>query len=129
MLDHQHLIVRAEVMSPPTCTNLVKDWLKEIIDAIGMKLASGLEANPISYYCELDNNKGLTAAAILETSHVVVHFWDDVVPGIMQFDLYSCSHIDIDMIFSYLTQFKVKKVQYKFIDRNHGLADISEGRF
>src|ERR1700691_1915391 len=127
MLDHQHLIVRAEISNPPTDTSSVKLWLEELIIGIGMNLAIGLEANPIAYYCTQLGNRGLTAAAILETSHSVVHFWDDINPGIMQFDLYSCSCVDIDQIFNFLTIFKPIKIEYKFLDRDSSLTVISSG--
>jgi S-adenosylmethionine/arginine decarboxylase-like enzyme len=129
MLDHKHLIVRAEVDKPPTSIITVKAWLTKIIDGIGMKVAQGLEANPIAYYCNLPGNRGLTAIAILETSHCAVHFWDDIIPGIMQFDLYSCANIEIDHIFNYLLVYEPKKVEFKFLDRNYGLKELSNGFF
>jgi S-adenosylmethionine/arginine decarboxylase-like enzyme len=127
MLEHRHLIIRAEVRNPPTCPEYIKKWLVDVISSIGMKLASGLEANPIAYYCDLPGNEGLTGAAILETSHSVIHIWDSDSPAIIQYDLYSCSDIDLDVIFAQLEQFEPFKIEYKFFDRDHGLTLVVEG--
>ena len=124
MLEHQHIIVWAEVNNPPTCPLAIKQWLGSVVEGIGMKLAVGPAANPISYYCDLQGNKGLTGVAILETSHCAIHVWDDVKPGVMQFDLYSCSKIDPQQIFKFLEPFGIVKSQYKFLDRSNGLTDL-----
>lgn len=117
MLDHKHLIVRAEVTHPPSDPAFIKEWVKEIIHSIGMKLAVGPEANPISYYCNLEGNTGLTCVAILETSHCAIHVWDDVSPAIVQFDLYTCSELDPAHIFPFLEPFGIVSLDYTFIDR------------
>lgn len=127
MLEHKHIIVRAEVANPPSDPAYIKEWLARVVHAVGMKLAVGLEANPISYYCNLEGNEGLTGAAILETSHCAIHVWDKDDPAIVQFDLYSCSAIDINVIFDHLSEFNPSKVEYKFIDRENGLTMIEEG--
>jgi S-adenosylmethionine/arginine decarboxylase-like enzyme len=130
MLEHQHIIIRAEICNPPVDIVVAKAWLSEVVNGIGMKLAAGLECNPNAYYCELEGNRGLTCMAILETSHCVAHFWDDVNPGIMQFDLYSCSCIEVEQILEFLEPFQPLKVEYKFLDRNTELRDLgSETRF
>lgn len=128
MLEHQHLIIRAEVNKPPTSPEWLKQWLVQIIQDIGMNLAKGLEANPISYYCELDGNQGLTGAAILETSHTAFHSWDDVVPAVIQYDIYSCSAVDITKIISHFDQFEPIKLEYKFLDRATDLIELSSGK-
>lgn len=128
MLDHQHLIIRAEVNKPPTSPEWLKNWLVEIIQGIGMNLAKGLEANPISYYCKLQGNEGLTGAAILETSHTAFHSWDNISPAIIQYDIYSCSTIDVEKIISYFDQFDPIKLEYKFLDRATDLIELSSGK-
>jgi S-adenosylmethionine/arginine decarboxylase-like enzyme len=127
MLEHKHVIVRAEVDAPPTCPVFIKQWLADLIAAVGMKLAVGLEANPISYYCELDGNVGLTGAAILETSHTAIHVWSEDKPAIMQFDLYTCSTLDLDVVFKHIDQFKPTKIEYHYIDRDKNLTLLDRG--
>lgn len=127
MLEHKHIIIRAEVAKPPKCPVYIKDWLSRIVTGIGMKLAVGLEANPISYYCDLEGNEGLTGAAILETSHTVIHVWDNDAPAIVQYDLYSCSCIDIDLVLSFFDEFEPSKIEFQFIDRENGLTMVERG--
>ena len=127
MLEHRHVIIRAEVSNPPTSPEFIKQWLTAVIHSIGMKLAVGLEANPIAYYCDLDGNQGLTGAAILETSHTAIHVWDSDSPAIIQYDLYSCSAIDLDVIFAHMEQFKPTKIEYKFFDRDNDLTMVTQG--
>lgn len=127
MLEHQHVIVRAEVLNPPKSPEFIKEWLANVIESIGMKLAVGLEANPIAYYCDLEGNEGLTGAAILETSHTAIHVWDADSPAVVQYDLYSCSKIDLDTIFAHLEQFKPVKIEYTFLDRENNLTLVEKG--
>jgi S-adenosylmethionine/arginine decarboxylase-like enzyme len=41
---------------------------------------------PIAKYLDVPGNRGLTVAAIIETSHIVMHCWDECSPGLMQLD-------------------------------------------
>ena len=41
MLVHKHLIIRAECLDPPTCPNYVEQWLKNVVELIGMKSCKG----------------------------------------------------------------------------------------
>jgi S-adenosylmethionine/arginine decarboxylase-like enzyme len=124
MLKHKHLIVRAEVDNPPVRAEYVKKWLEVIIEGIGMKLAKGPEANPIAYRCNMEGNEGVTGAAILETSHCVIHVWDGDRPYIVQFDLYSCSDFEVEEVLRYVNLFCPTKVEYRFFDRENGLTEI-----
>jgi hypothetical protein len=64
---HQHLIVRAEVAKPPLEADLatVCAWMSKLIADIGMKELAPARAR----YCPVPGNRGLTADAIIETSH------------------------------------------------------------
>ena len=33
--------------------------------------------------------------AIIETSHIAMHIWDEPKPALMQFDVYSCGEFDV----------------------------------
>ena len=116
-----HLIVRAEIRKPPTDPEAVKDWLRRLIDTIGMKLASGLEANPIAYYCDVAGNRGLTATAIIETSNVTLHTWDECDPAELQFDLFTCGRLNGDAVFAMLAEFEPTRAEFVVIDRAGGL--------
>jgi predicted flavoprotein YhiN len=70
-------------------------------------------------------NRGITGAAIIETSHIVVHFWDEVSPALMQFDVYSCGELDPDKICNKIKKdFNTTKIEYKFLDRENDLSEL-----
>jgi S-adenosylmethionine/arginine decarboxylase-like enzyme len=120
MLVHKHLIVRAEVEHAPTERSWTERWLKQLVEKIGMKVCAG----PISQYVDMPGNRGMTAVVIIETSHIAVHFWDEPSPNLMQFDVYTCGPINPQDVLEELETFGVQKVEYKFLDREHGLKEI-----
>tara|TARA_B100000927_G_scaffold235192_1_gene195705 strand:- start:657 stop:1034 length:378 start_codon:yes stop_codon:yes gene_type:complete len=122
-LDHKHLLVRAEVNNCPSEgeLSLVLSWMKKLINTIDMKLLQG----PNISYIDQPGNRGITCMALIETSHIVLHIWDEADPGIFQLDVYSCKSFDIGTVINCLSSsFEVKKIEYKFLDRNTGLTFI-----
>ena len=117
---HKHIIVRAEVLNPPSDDNLVSEQVKTLIERIGMKLLMG----PYAKYVHMEGNRGLTVAAIIETSHVVMHTWDECDPAMIQLDVYTCGELDTDVVFDFLKQFDPVKIDYKYLDRETGLQEI-----
>ena len=121
LLVHKHLIVRAEVYRPPMDEDILRRWLEEFISEIGMKVMMG----PFVQYSNMVGNRGITGAAIIETSHIVMHVWDEVHPALMQFDVYSCGEFDPETICKKIEKdFTVHKIEYKFLDREHDLQEI-----
>lgn len=120
MLVHKHLIIRAEINNPPRDPDWVIGWLKELTGKIGMKICMG----PISAYVDVPGNRGLTAVVVIETSHMAIHVWDEESPGLIQMDVYTCGKLDTDIIFKELEQFDPVKLEYKYLDREHGLTEI-----
>ena len=86
LLVHQHLIIRAEAARPPVDEEQLTEWMKEFVDSIDMKIFMG----PYVKYCQMEGNRGITAVAIIETSHIAMHIWDEPKPALMQLDVYSC---------------------------------------
>jgi len=125
ILDHKHLIIRGELISPPRDTEYLKEWLRATVKAIRMNLVKDIPENPIAFYCDTVGNRGLTALAIIETSHLAVHVWDEDYPGIIQMDVYSCADFTPHAVIARLEEFEPLKVEYKFIDRNRGLTEIN----
>jgi S-adenosylmethionine/arginine decarboxylase-like enzyme len=119
-LVHKHLIVRAEVNSPPKDETRAKEFLRELIEGINMKILFGPEAK----YVDIPGNRGLTCFAIIETSHVVMHTWDEMDPGVIQLDVYTCGALNTDVVFDFLKQFDPVKIDYKFLDRENDLHEI-----
>ena len=121
LLVHKHLIVRAEAVKPPMDETYLTEWLKDFISYINMKVLMG----PYVIYHDVPGNKGITGAAIIETSHIVMHVWDEPSPALMQFDVYSCGEFDPEVICKKITKdFDVTKIEYKFLNRETGLQDI-----
>lgn len=120
MLDHQHFIVTCEVNKPMRSAEEANAWVKSLIKKIDMKLAviPGF-TNPTCYYCEHEGNRGLTCVAIIETSHIAMHCWDEGVPGQMQLDVYSCKKFDRNDVLAAIEQFEPTNIVTHWFDRNY----------
>lgn len=118
--EHKHLIVRAEVEKPPIDPTWATNWLTHLVQKIGMKILMG----PYATYCAVPGNAGLTAAVIIETSHIVLHVWDEGPIGELQFDVYTCSSLNPHDIFQELDQFSPIKIEYKYLNREQGLKEV-----
>ena len=121
LLVHKHLIVRAEAVKPPKDEEQLKEWMKDFVEAIHMKIFMG----PYVKYCTMPGNRGITGVAIIETSHITMHIWDEPQPALMQFDVYSCGDFDVEAICKKIKDdFNIEKIEYKFLNRETGLQDI-----
>ncbi len=126
VLVHKHLIIRAEAVSPPMDEEFLRRWLKKFIEEIGMKVMMG----PYVKYSNMVGNRGITGAAIIETSHIVMHVWDEPNPALLQFDVYSCGEFDPETICDKIKKdFNTTKIEYKFLDREHDLKEIYKINF
>src|SRR5210317_851102 len=119
-LVHKHIIIRSEVLNPPVSENLASEQVKDLIERIGMKLLMG----PYAKYVTMPGNRGLTVASIIETSHIVMHTWDECDPAIIQLDVYTCGPFDPNIVFTWLEQYKTTKIDYKYIDRERDIKEI-----
>lgn len=119
--EHKHLIIRAEVRNPPVDPLWATNWLAHLVQKIGMKILMG----PYATYCPVPGNAGLTAVVIIETSHVVLHCWDESELGEIQLDVYTCSHLNPSDIFEELEQFGLENLEYKYLDRDKGLKEVN----
>ena len=116
---HKHLIIRAEANRVPTDEEQLTEWLREFIDSINMKILMG----PYVKYCKMEGNRGITGIAVIETSHIAIHVWDESNPALMQIDVYSCAEFDVDEIANKIkSDFDVVKLDYKYLNRETGLT-------
>ena len=116
---HKHLIIRAEANRVPTDEEQLTEWLREFIDSIHMKILMG----PYVKYCRMEGNRGITGIAVIETSHIAIHVWDEPNPALMQIDVYSCAEFDVDEIANKIkSDFDVVKLDYKYLNRETGLT-------
>jgi len=121
---HKHLIVRADIGWTPKEEDLnkISDWIRSLIRKIEMKLLAG----PYTTYVNEKGNKGMTSVAIIETSHIALHIWDETNPGLMQLDVYSCADFTPQDVFDEIEQtFDTKKIEYKFLDREKELGEVN----
>tara|TARA_A100001201_G_scaffold143447_1_gene145139 strand:- start:860 stop:1348 length:489 start_codon:yes stop_codon:yes gene_type:complete len=123
-LVHKHLLVRAEVNSPPLFKDRQKldDEMKSLIKNIDMKILSG----PHTEWSDVEGNEGYSSVAIIDTSSITFHSW--LEPSVIQLDVYSCKEFKIKTIFTWLAQFDIEKLDYKYIDRDNGFKtlDVNE---
>ena len=116
------MIIRAEVLNPPTNENIASNQVQTLIDRIGMKVLMG----PFARYVNMPGNRGLTVAAIIETSHIVLHSWDETDPAMIQLDVYTCGAFDPRTVFEWVEEYyNPVKMEYKYLDREHALTPAS----
>ena len=108
------------VTQPPKSIKEVKTWVKDLVPKIKMRLMG----EPLAFYCDKKGNKGATCVAVIETSHIALHVWDENNPSLIQLDVYSCSKLYENVVFEHLEQFKPEKIQYKLLDRNNSLITV-----
>lgn len=124
MLYHKHLLVNAKVKNPINTEEQGIEFLKDLVNQIDMKIIKG----PFASYVDKDGNKGLTAIVMIETSHIAFHIWDEVDPGLIQFDLYTCGQLDLDKVMSiFKSTFDVQSLDYVLFDREHGFKVEANG--
>ena len=123
-LVHKHLIVRAEVNSPPLFKDREKldNEMKSLIKNIDMNILSG----PHTKWSDVEGNEGYSSVAIIDTSSITIHSW--LEPSLIQLDVYSCKDFKIKTIFMWLAQFDIEQLDYKYIDRDKGFKDLNENQ-
>jgi S-adenosylmethionine/arginine decarboxylase-like enzyme len=124
VLQHKHLIFRIETPTPPTDVIVLENWMKSLINKVGMELYAG----PVVKYLNEVGNRGLTGVCVIKTSHLALHCWDEPSPGIIQFDIYSCGQLNIEDVLEELQAFNPSKIEYKFLDRESGLKLIGDSQ-
>ena len=121
IIKHKHLIIRAETNKTPTDPKWLHSWLVKVVQEIKMDICQG----PITAYVDVPGNKGLTGVVIIETSHIVMHVWDEPHPALIQFDIYSCGEFKhTEICKKIMDDFDIHKIEYKYLNRETGLQDI-----
>ena len=122
MLVHKHLIIRAEVREPIINTDVAIDWMRRLIKDIGMEITEN--GGPYADYVKKEGNCGIAGVAIIETSNIGIHIWDQETPPLAQIDVYSCSDFSVNQVLPYVQEMKPTKISYKFLDRENCLQEI-----
>jgi S-adenosylmethionine/arginine decarboxylase-like enzyme len=123
VLHHKHLIVRAEVRRPIVDAAACADWLRRLIADLGMNIMIGPEA----VYSDMEGNRGVTGFAVITTSHVAIHIWDEVAPALVQLDVYTCGAHDPSVILRHIEEMEPVKVEHCYFDRENGLKELTSG--
>ena len=118
--NHQHLIVKGFFNNPPKEIEIINNWFVELVNKVNMVVVAG----PTSVYVTEEGNEGLTGTVTLATSHASIHIWDNTLPSLFQFDIYSCSEFDVNIVLEHLNNFSLMDYEYILIDRNNGLKVI-----
>ena len=58
------------------------------------------------------------------TSHTAIHIWDEVEPALVAFDLYSCSSIDLNVVWKHFLVMEPDEIIYKFLDRESNFDTV-----
>ncbi len=124
---HKHFILRAEVKHPPgeKSKQRIWNWMFFLIKDIGMKIMFGPEVR----YVRTEGNEGLTAVAIIETSHVALHVWDKQDPPLLQLDVYTCGPFKPEVVLQAIKEFIPTKIQWKYLDRETDLKTVDIGQW
>ena len=120
MLEHKHIIIRATVKKPPMQVDVIKQWMRNLIEKINMKPLGDM----VAVYVEKKGNRGLTCLQAIETSHIAFHSWDEDNPAVVQLDVYTCSHLNKQTVFDALEKFEPVNINYLTLDREKYLEII-----
>ena len=123
-VKHLQQIIIGQVTKPPTDVDVVKQFMRDLVEAIGMKRL----IEPQAVYVEAVGNKGMTSCVLIETSHIAWHVWDEESPARLQFDLYTCGSLDKDVVIGAVKErFELVSADYRIYDREHGFVLLEEG--
>lgn len=122
--QHNHLLINAKTSFPPRSKRKLKKWLKQLVHDIGMHRIAG----PFVHYVDKPGNKGLTAVVMIETSHIAIHIWDEPIPAHVQFDIYTCSGLDVDKtLLEIVANLQITQIDWVFYDRENGFKEVARG--
>ena len=117
---HKHLIIRAEVNRPLRNEKETKQWLRNVVKKIDMKIIKG----PYVSYVSKKGNRGITGVVMIETSHIAVHIWDETTPALVQCDVYSCAEFSSNEVLSEFMDMEVTKIDHIILNRANEIKTI-----
>lgn len=110
---HKHVIIRSYVSNPPNSEEILKEWCRDVISRVGMRVLDGPHA---VYSADVPGNEGFTATAVLDFSHLALHAWD--VNGLIELDLFSCKEFDPAILLEKLNEFGIISYSTLILDRD-----------
>ena len=121
MIEHNHLLVMSEIDIALSNSDEAEAWMASLITALGMTAL----ITPKAVYCDTVGNRGVTVICAINTSHIVLHLWDEGQPK-LQLDVYTCKPLDLSVVWAAIEQFQPKNPKYKFYDRKDGFKLVAE---
>ena len=125
MVDHKHLVIRAEVAKPFTDPTTTINWMKKLVADLGMVITES--GGPHCDYVDKPGNAGIACMAMIETSHCALHVWDKANPAVAQLDVYSCREFDMAVVKEALNEMEPRCAEWRLFDRNSELKEINHG--
>jgi S-adenosylmethionine/arginine decarboxylase-like enzyme len=123
-VNHLQQIIIGQVTKPPTDVDVVKQFMCDLVESIGMKRL----IQPQAVYVEAVGNRGMTSCVLIETSHIAWHVWDEQTPGLLQFDLYTCGDLIAEQVLEIVKEFfGLTKYSVKVFDRAKEFTQINDG--
>jgi S-adenosylmethionine/arginine decarboxylase-like enzyme len=120
-VNHLQQIIIGQVTNPPTDVDVVKQFMCDLVESIGMKRL----IEPQAVYVEALGNRGMTSCVLIETSHIAWHVWDEQTPGLLQFDLYTCGDLVAEQVLEIVKDFfGLTNYSMKVFDRAIQLKEI-----
>jgi len=113
--EHKHVIVRAELNWFYNGTQEIH--LHEFMTGIIRDLKMNLMKGPMSCYLDRPGLKGWSSVVLIETSHIVLHSWDEDSPVLLQLDVYTCGEMNLEVVQRALAPYGIRKFDYYLIDR------------
>jgi len=124
MLQHKHILINARVKNPLKSTEDAVGFLTRLVYAVQMKIVKG----PFASYVEAEGNRGVTAAVMIETSHIAFHIWDEKDPALLQFDLYTCGALDEEIVLQHIEDaMQIESMDWVLFDREVGFKVLKTG--
>jgi len=126
MALHNHLLLNGYTNTPPTDEAETIEWMRKLVDTIGMKVIQG----PYASYVTKEGNRGLTCVVMIETSHIALHVWDEEEPAFPEFDLYTCGLLPEGIIIDKLREeLGLFESSYVVLERSSGFDVVSQRDF
>lgn len=123
MKQHIQMIMTFAVERPPTDPAIMNETLRALVREIDMEPLT----EPFSVYCHQEGNRGLTAIALITTSHIAFHSWDEETPAMVEFDIFSCKQFDPNVVLEFVDRhFGTLGVSFILVDRS---ATLKKNKF
>ena len=115
MINHYHLIVKFNTLTPLVKAKKLGALLLKLVKVIKMKVL----AQPVIRRVSDKGNEGLSGAVLIKTSHISCHIWDKFNPPLVHMDIYSCKKFSILKALAFIKKhMKAFNITYAFLDRD-----------